>query len=150
MKESRSIRSIFIPNDCMLGLFHINMPYMHDSTRDACMQGRWAEWRARWLDPADACDRRIQLSAADLSDFLSLRRALKYGRYRLPESRSSKYAQISCKSSCVCKSMPGCRSRSVDNDCKFTYSFTAHMHEIPKSTVIIYGHYLQSLSTDCR
>ena len=26
------------------------------------------EWRARWLDPADACDRRIQLSA-DLSDF---------------------------------------------------------------------------------
>ena len=32
----------------------------------------------------DACDRRIQLSAADLSDFLSLRRALKYGRYTDP------------------------------------------------------------------
>ena len=23
-------------------------------------------------------------------------------------------------------------STSFDNDCKFTYSFTAHMHEIPK------------------
>ena len=32
------------------------------------------EWRERWLDPANAYDRRIQLSAA-LSDFLSLRRA---------------------------------------------------------------------------
>ena len=38
----------------------MNRPETH-----AC---RTDEWRARWLDPADACDRRIQLSA-DPSDF---------------------------------------------------------------------------------
>ena len=44
----------------------MNRPETH-----ACGADEWSspsEWRARWLDPANAYDRRIQLSA-DLSDF---------------------------------------------------------------------------------
>ena len=56
------------------------------SSSDTLMQGRADDSSGEldgWIQQSAACDRRIQLSA-DLSDFLSLRRALKYGRYRLP------------------------------------------------------------------